>query len=211
VAQRLNREVIANAGLELLAKGGVDGITMRSLATELGVQAPTLYWHVRSKRELLDAMADVIAADVVDRLRPMRPGQTVEDWLADMARALRTAMLRYRDGARVFVGSLTPAAQPATEVALSALCGAGYSLEAAAEVVATLLHYTTGSAIEDQARTGVDYPENPYTAELADPQEFPLFAKARGTLFNPDADAAFEKGLSIVLAGIRATRTGAAN
>ena len=58
--------------------------------------------------------------------------------------------------------------------------------------------------IEEQAITGVDYPGNPYPAQVIDPQQFPLYANAAATMFNPNADAAFEKGLSIVLAGIRA-------
>ncbi len=202
MAARLNREVIAEAGLQLLGESGIDGVTMRSLAGALGVAAPTLYWHVRSKRELLDLMADVIAADAASRIRPRRPEQTAETWLAELAREFRAAMVRYRDGARVFVGSLTPAAAPATELALTELCAAGYSLQAAAGAVGTLLHYITGSVIEEQAITGVDYPNNPYAAEVIDPQQFPLFAKAAATVFNPNADAAFEKGLSIVLAGI---------
>jgi TetR/AcrR family transcriptional regulator, tetracycline repressor protein len=204
---KLNRDVIAREGLRLLADGGIDGVTMRSLAGALGVRAPTLYWHVRSKRELLDAMADVIAAEAIEHLRPRHPGESVEDWLADMARTFRSAMLRYRDGARVFVGSVTPAAPRATELALTELCRAGFSLEAGAHAVVTLLHYTTGSAIEEQARAGLDYPENPYRSFTPDPTEFPLSATARPLIFNPDADAGFEDGLSVVLAGIRTLGT----
>jgi TetR/AcrR family transcriptional regulator, tetracycline repressor protein len=179
---------------------------MRTLAATLGVRAPTLYWHVKDKRELLDAMADAIAADAIDGLRPRRPQESIEDWLADMVRLFRTAMLRYRDGARVFVGSWTPAAPAATELALTELCAAGYSLQAGAQAVVTLLHYATGSVIEEQARAGLDYPENPYTSDVPDPQRFPLSAKALSTMFNPNADAGFEAGLSIVLDGIRASR-----
>ena len=202
----LNREVIAQAGLRLLDEAGIDGVTMRTLAATLGVRAPTLYWHVKSKRELLDAMADVIAADAIDGLRSRRPEESIENWLADMTRTFRAAMLRYRDGARVFVGSLTPAAPAATELALKELCAAGYSLEAGAQAVVTLLHYTTGSAIEEQAHAGLDYPENPYTSDVPDPQRFPVSAKALSRMFNSNADAGFEAGLSIVLDGIRANR-----
>jgi AcrR family transcriptional regulator len=61
---------------------------MRTLAATLGVRAPTLYWHVKNNRELLDAMADAIAADSIDGLRPRRPQESIEDWLADMVRPI---------------------------------------------------------------------------------------------------------------------------
>jgi TetR/AcrR family tetracycline transcriptional repressor len=206
VRAKLNRYVIARAGLRLLGDGGIDGVTMRSLADALGVRAPTLYWHIKSKRELLDAMADVIAAEADERLHPREPGQSVDEWLADIAHTLRVAMLRYRDGARVFVGSFTPAALRTNELVLAGLCEAGYSLEAAAQAVVTLLHYTTGSAIEEQARAGLDYPKNPYASDaLRDPRRYPLSAQAFPMTFNPDAEAGFDAGLAIVLAGIRET------
>jgi TetR/AcrR family tetracycline transcriptional repressor len=207
VPKKLNRDVIAAEGLRLLDNGGIEAVTMRSLGHALGVKAPTLYWHVRNKRELVDAMADVIASDAADRLEPRRPGQPIDEWLAVTARSLRAAMLRYRDGARVFVGSFTPAAVPVNEAVLGELCQEGYSLQRAAEAVLTMLHYVTGSVIEEQARAGLDYPENPYsTGALRDPQRFPLSAQAFEVTFNPDTDDSFEAGLAIVIAGIRDSR-----
>src|SRR3569833_3441964 len=51
--------------LELLEEEGLDKLTVRRLATGLGVKAPALYWHFRSKRALLDHMTDAIVAPVV--------------------------------------------------------------------------------------------------------------------------------------------------
>jgi TetR/AcrR family tetracycline transcriptional repressor len=206
VPPKLNRDVIARAALQLLDRAGIEGVTMRSLADDLGVRAPTLYWHVKSKRELLDAMADVIAEDGGSRVRPRSPEEPVEQWLGDLARSYRASMLRYRDGARVFVGSLTPNAPHTTELALRELRDAGYSLQTAAEAIVTLVSYTTGSVIEEQARIGLDYPENPYRHNTVDAERFPLSAQALPAMFNPNADAGFEAGLRMVLAGIRATR-----
>jgi TetR/AcrR family transcriptional regulator, tetracycline repressor protein len=202
---KLNRNVIAREGLRQLAEDGIDGLTMRSLAAAVGVQAPTLYWHVKNKRDLLDAMADVIATDVAERLRDREATEPIEDWLADTARSLRAAMLRYRDGARVFVGSVTPSAVPLNEAVLAELTREGYSLERAAQAGLTMVHYVTGSVIEEQARAGLDYAQNPYgLEEVFDRERFPLSARAFGVTFNPDADAGFEAGLAILLAGIAA-------
>src|ERR1700760_3630975 len=53
----VTRERIVAVALELLDEGGLDGLTLRRLADRLGIRAPTLYWHVRNKRELLDLLA----------------------------------------------------------------------------------------------------------------------------------------------------------
>lgn len=206
MAAKLNRDVIARAGLEQLEQHGLDGLTMRTLAAALSVQAPTLYWHVKNKRELLDAMADVMAMETYQRLHRRCADETARDWMAEVARIMRSGMLRYRDGARVFVGSLTPAARLSSELVLSELRDAGFSVEAGAQAMITVLHYVTGSVIEEQARTGIDYADNPYlNVDLLDAKQFPLSAQARTVLFDPDADASFEAGLAMVLAGITTT------
>ena len=51
---RLNRESVIDAALELLNETGIDGLTTRKLAQKLGIEQPTLYWHVKNKRALLD-------------------------------------------------------------------------------------------------------------------------------------------------------------
>jgi TetR/AcrR family tetracycline transcriptional repressor len=58
----------------------------RRLATELGVSAPTLYWHVRNKRQLLDLMAEALVARAGRSTSPA-PGQPWWDWLAEQARS----------------------------------------------------------------------------------------------------------------------------
>ena len=55
VAVGLTRVAVVDAALELMDAHGVDWLTMRRLADHLGVTAPTLYWHVRNRSELLDA------------------------------------------------------------------------------------------------------------------------------------------------------------
>src|SRR2546427_8680665 len=49
----LDQSQIVQAALSLLDEVGFDGLTMRNLAKKLGIQAASLYWHVRSKQDLL--------------------------------------------------------------------------------------------------------------------------------------------------------------
>jgi AcrR family transcriptional regulator len=60
----LDRERIAVAALALLDAGGEEAVTMRAIAERLGVRAPSLYNHVRSKDALLELVADRVVSGV---------------------------------------------------------------------------------------------------------------------------------------------------
>src|SRR5437867_13029130 len=60
----LDQERVVRTALALLDEVGLDGLTMRRLADELGVQAASLYWHLRDKEELLDLLADAICEEM---------------------------------------------------------------------------------------------------------------------------------------------------
>lgn len=77
----LQREAIVAAGRELVITGGLEALSLRRLASQLGVTAPALYAHVRSKQDLLRAIAEgeferlvarfdaVVADDPIERIR----------------------------------------------------------------------------------------------------------------------------------------------
>lgn len=212
--RKITAEVIARTSLRLLNEVGLDGLTMRLVAKELDVQAAALYWHVKNKQELLDAMAAIMFVESASGLESPRRGVSWQDWSVDLARRLRAAMLRYRDGARVFAGTNVsdPLLSRTIELTLRTLQDAGFSLREAARGFPTLLHYTVGFTIEEQARTDARYgDDNPYSperiAESIDADRFPLAAQVREELFDPDTDAGFEHGLRIILAGMQATRS----
>jgi TetR/AcrR family tetracycline transcriptional repressor len=205
---KLSRDVIAGRALEVLNEVGLDGLTMRVLAKELGVQAPTLYWHVKNKQELLDAMADRLAVETADGLEAPRRDESWQDWLIALAQRTRTAMLRYRDGARVVAGAYSshPVVGRTVELVLRTLQDAGFSTVEAARTFPVLLHYTVGFTIEEQARTGANYDRNPYPGGLAvDAERYPLTAEVADRLFAADS---FEHGLRVILAGMEVVRAG---
>ena len=60
---RLDKSKVINSALELLNEVGIEGLTTRKLAQKLGVEQPTLYWHVVNYRALLDGL-DVVVLDM---------------------------------------------------------------------------------------------------------------------------------------------------
>lgn len=97
---RHDRDGVVDVALDLLDRVGLPDLSMRRLATELGVQPSALYWHFDSKQELLAAVADRIL------LRLDTPAVTDEvDPALAAARAIRDALLTYRDGAEVVMST----------------------------------------------------------------------------------------------------------
>jgi len=202
---KLTPDAIARAALRALTEVGLDGLTMRVLAKELGVQAPTLYWHMKNKQELLDAMADLLAAEATEGLEAPRRDESWQDWLIALAVRNRRTLLRYRDGARVAAGAYSshPAVGRSVELILRTLQDAGFEPATAARAFPVLLHYTIGFTIEEQARSGAAYERNPYAGGLrVDAERFPLTASVAGELYAEDIDANFEYGLRIILNGM---------
>ncbi|MRH89318.1 TetR family transcriptional regulator [Nocardia sp. SYP-A9097] len=205
---KLDTNAIAQAALALLDETGLDGLTMRKVAAALNVQAPALYWHVKNKRELLDVMAQHIFVAAVHGLEAPRRGEDWRDWLIHLASRLRRSMLHYRDGARVAAGTFISdeAMWRTVELTLRTLEDAGLDRTSAEHVFPILLHYTTGFVIEEQARTGVEYSENPYDADhlgvVVDSGRYPRTARMVADFARADNDAEYEHGLRAILAGV---------
>ena len=70
----LSRERILRAAVALADRDGVDSLSMRKLAQELGVVPMALYKHVANKEEMLDGMLDVVVGEI-DPPRPTPTGR----------------------------------------------------------------------------------------------------------------------------------------
>ncbi|MER6388605.1 TetR/AcrR family transcriptional regulator C-terminal domain-containing protein [Streptomyces sp. NPDC001523] len=60
----LNRERVLRAAIALADDGGIESLSMRKLAQELGVVPMALYKHVPNKEQLLDGMVDTVVAGI---------------------------------------------------------------------------------------------------------------------------------------------------
>ncbi len=80
-----------SAAVVLADQGGIDSLTMRNLAQELGVVPMALYKHVANKEELLDGMVDVVFGEV-----KIRSGSAWRTAMRERAISIREALLRHR-------------------------------------------------------------------------------------------------------------------
>ena len=195
----LGREDVVRAGLRLLDEVGLDNLSLRKLAKELGIQAPTLYWHFKNKQDLLDEMAATAMAEADDGGSVPEPGAEWDCWLAWMARRIRRGMLAHRDGAL-----LASASRPSedrweyVEGILVMLQKAGFTPAGAMRGIGTLTNYVLGTTLEEQQAANRDDEQ----AERPDFTAYPMLRDA--VLAAADPVARFEHGLSLILDGMRA-------
>jgi len=202
---KLDTRLVARSALKLLNKVGLEGLTLRAIAKELHVQAPALYWHFKNKQALLDEMATEMYRRMVAKTGPA-VGKTWQEHLMNGNRALRAALLDYRDGAKVFSGSRFSGIDHAAamEATLGVLADAGLTLPQAVHASATTYLFTIGFVTEEQGiqpvrgerRAGFDVAER--ARRMSD---FPLAAAAGAEIFE-GFDENFEEGLRLVIAGI---------
>lgn len=204
----LDRETVVRTALRVLDEAGIDGLTLRKIATALGVQAPALYWHFKNKQELLDEMATTVFADGVGEIYLSSENGAWSEWAIEYGKALRQMLLRYRDGAKMFSGTyLTDAALYAPmEIALRKFADAGFSLRDATVGLSTIYCYTVGFTIEEQAvypRPGEHNQQYDLTrrAKRIDGAQFPL-ALAAGEEAFARFDERFERGLQVIIRGL---------
>ena len=95
--ERTTAEAIVAGAVAIIDAEGLDALTVRRLASELGVAPMTVYSYVRGKEEILDLVVDRVAADI--GLPPVEA-----DWrerARALAHSLRAALLAHPDGARL--------------------------------------------------------------------------------------------------------------
>ncbi len=203
----LTREQVVRRAVELMAEAGLEALTLRRLATDLGVSAPTLYWHVRNKRQLLDLMAEALVARAGRTTAPA-PGQPWWEWLAERARRQFQVLTSHRDAALVVAGNRpTEATLPEIEQVLASLVAVGFPPDEALATILSIGNYVIGCAVERQAEAARDPDPERDALLLEQAAGLPNLRTAMAALEGPGpaaSDAGFEHGLALLIAGLRA-------
>jgi TetR/AcrR family tetracycline transcriptional repressor len=211
----LDRPIMIAAALELLDEAGLDGLTLRRLASRLNVQAPAIYWHFKNKQELLDEMASAVLRVGIQQ-PPVAGAVKWDKWAMAYGKGLRRILLLHRDGAKMVSGTrLTDNSLYAPmELALRTLADAGFSSYLSLLSLSTIYSYVVGFVIEEQAvcpRPGErdEFYGPQQRGQRVDADRFPLALQAGDHLFS-DFDRHFEDGLKLIVAGIAAQKPSAA-
>ena len=205
----LTRERVVRSALQIMDREGVEALTMRRVGRELGVEAMSLYNHVRDKEDLLDAITGAVMAEF--RWQP-----TTDDWVEQgrqAAREWRRLLKSHPNVIRLIVERKHPMSSPdmlrPTEIALDILRRAGLSEKDTVNAFQAIGGYIFGVVMME---TGNLAPGRPHDGDGAIPMEFarqisdgfPCLAQMLPWFIECDTDATFELGLDLLLDGIRA-------
>src|SRR5215469_10073304 len=131
---RLSKAAVVERGLALADAEGLDAVTIRRLAADLGVTPMALYWHFRSKDELLAGLADSVWAEIDVDVDPDA------DWTAQL-RGLLESLIRvlrtHPSASQLLMSSEKRHSEAeiiATEVALEVLHRAVFDAEHSAAI-----------------------------------------------------------------------------
>lgn len=209
----LTRDRVLGAAVDLADRGGYEGLSMRKLGQELGVDAMALYRHIRGKDDLLDGLVEVIVGQI-ERPSP------ADDWKAALraqAMAARAVMLQHPWARRVLEerGTGGPATLVHIETALATLHDGGLSIELAhhaLHLVGSRLFGFTQDLFEESTPT--DPPPDPAAmarAMAGYPRivELATSVSHEGVLGACDDDVEFAFGLDLILGGLEGLRVAA--
>jgi AcrR family transcriptional regulator len=204
---KVNRDIIVQAALRLLDDTGLEDLTLRKLAQTLDIQAPTLYWHFKSKDALIDEMATLVLASGAANLVPDEPSDDWRVWVSTFGQGLRKTLLAYRDGGRMIAGTrLTNTLfQETAERIGGHLTQAGFTTRQAVTLLSAVYTFTVSFVIEEQAVFPKPGERSPaYDIEMRkthlDPEAFPLLREAGEVLFDR-FDQRFEESIDLMLRG----------
>ena len=145
---RLTRERVLEAALALAARDGIESLSMRKLADELGAGAMSLYHYVRNKDQLLDAMVDIVFSEI-------ELPSTDVDWKTAMrqrALSTRDALGRHPWAIGLMEGRTNhgTANLRVHDAVLGCLRGAGFSIEMTVHAYSVLDAYIYGFALQER-------------------------------------------------------------
>jgi AcrR family transcriptional regulator len=142
----LTRERIVEAAAALVDAEGLEAVSVRRLAAELGVRGPSLYNHFATKNEILDAVADAVVSRVdVSFFGSHDWREALRLWAQSYHAALSAhpnivPVLAHGPGRR-------PAALAMADAVYGALIDAGWPEARATHIGALMRYLVTGSAL----------------------------------------------------------------
>lgn len=101
----LSRERVLRAAIRIADESGIGSLTMRRVAEDLGAEAMSLYYHVASKDDLLDGIADAVVAEINDAVGALGVPSAGAPWKAAARQrilAARQVLLRHPWAPHVF-------------------------------------------------------------------------------------------------------------
>lgn len=196
MSRSLSREAIAATALELLDQEGLEALSMRKLGARLGVEAMSLYHHVRNKQDLLNAVHELLLQKLVVS-GPL--GGPWEEVAAATVRAFLQLLRQHPQAIPLFASrsAVAPGSLQFVDRSLGILIQAGFSPGQALMAFQTFFTFVVGHALYHYGPRDAlsfapanQFPNYPWLAQLTSPQAIPV-------------EEEFEFGLNLLITGLQ--------
>ena len=208
---RLTKQAVVDRALALGDAEGLEALTIRRIATELGVTPMALYWHFRNKEELLAGLADQIWSELDTDVDPSAPWDMqmrgILESLLHVLRAHPCASQLILEGEKQ-----SDAALVASETALAVLRRGGFDPEHAAEIARSALwtglmlvmsqpgfHPSMSPAEKAEAQR-----KHHVQLALLPPDRYPCLVEAALPMSSGDPEFHYSFGVDLFVAGVKA-------
>jgi TetR/AcrR family transcriptional regulator, tetracycline repressor protein len=212
---RLSKAAVIERGLAIGDTEGLEAVTIRRLAADLGVTPMALYWHFRNKDELMIGLADSIWAEIdVD----VDPAADWSDQLRGILESLISVLRAHPCASQLLIEGekrASEASLEATETTLEVLHRGGFDPVYAAAIARNALFTGImlamgepgfGPAMTDDERTE-HMRQNRVRLAMLPPEKFPCLVEAAVPLTTKDPDFHYRLGIDTFIAGVQALAT----
>ena len=219
----LSRDRVLRAAVKVADEGGVEALTMRRLADELGAEAMSLYYHVARKEDILEGIVDVIAREVNDAVGQIRGPSEGAAWKMAMRQRIlsaRQVFLRHPWAPGLFErhASASPAVLRYFDALLGIMRDGGFSYDLAHHALHALGSRALGFS-QELLEPG-DEPDGGDAASMPEEMaaQYPHLAGMMAEIAHDDPDSTlgwcddqteFEFGLDLILDGLDRMRRSA--
>jgi AcrR family transcriptional regulator len=214
--QPLTRQRIIRAALRVMDEEGLEAVTMRRIGRELGVEAMSLYNHVRDKEEILDAICEEVLTEF------QVPQE--KEWAAALRAGggeYRRLLLAHPRVITLMTGRKGPMTNPDSlkvyEFALGLFRDAGMSIADAVKAFNTFGSYILGSVTMELGPTISGTADEAHLlahgqmGRLAASAELPHLEEALPHLIDCDIQGQFEFGLDLLIEAVGARISAGSN
>ena len=202
----LSRDLIVRTAVTLIERDGINAVSMRRLAAELGAGVMSLYNHVPNKAALLDAVAEYVLADIELAVDPAADWQEAA---RSMARSFREVAHRYPRCVMLVVSRqpTTTAGLRPVDLALATVRAAGFHGKAAVRAMRAVVNFVLGCLVQEATLTEARWASegHPLVNEAAlDAAGLVHVRELLPALTEHDSEADFEFGLELLISALDA-------
>ncbi len=201
----LTREQIISTAIAIVDREGLDALSLRRLASELGVGTMTLYYHVPDKAALKDLIFEAVMAEV--HIADSAPDATAEERVLAVAYALRDALIKHINAAPIALTQSmnTPGQLRPIEKLLGILFELGLDETDATVAVEVVGQYIIGTSVIYANRVAASEEHGEPVAKEPDgisPEEFPNLMRMMSAAGYLGWSEPFDRGLRALIKGL---------